>query len=297
MHPRPSVARLAALSHRALFRLFTDWCDDAPRRLVSDMHLHRSLASLADDEARPPAVRVAAADLLTSVRLVGGPIDDEFVHRRARTFLERLAEYSGGGSLEGLADRFRNAAPPMSPISEGDATLPIVLWLPHVRSPFNVGNIIRSAAAFGVAGVVLGDGAPSLDHPRVRRAAMGALRMVPVLRGEYREALRLLNRSTAGGPDADGLVTEPSVVALETGGVEVEAFSFPRTGVLALGHEELGLDRALRERARRTGTMVAIPHDGPKASLNVGVAAGICLSWWRASLRSTRPTAESIRPD
>ena len=290
MPPRPSVARLAALSHRSLLRLFVDWCDVAPHRLIADMHFHRSLASLVEDAARPVGVRLAAADLLASIRLAGGPIDGTFVHRRARAFLERLAEGAGNGGLEDLADRFGDAPLPTSSASEGSAILPIVLWLPHVRSPFNVGNIIRSAAAFGVAGVVLGDDAPRLDHPRLRRAAMGALRMVPILRGGYAQARRLLEGGGTHGLAGDS-GAQPPLIVLETGGVEASSFAFPPAGVLALGHEELGLDPALCRRARRAGMMVAVAHDGPKASLNVGVAAGICLSWWRASLLGTAPPA------
>ena len=204
-------------------------------------------------------------------------------------FLERLAEYAGSGGLDSLADRPADTPHPTPTAFEGGAVFPVVLWLPHVRSPFNVGNIIRSAAAFGLAGLVLGDDAPRLDHPRVRRAAMGALQMVPILRGGYPEARRLLARGeVCRFTDSGG--EEPPVVALETEGTDVASFAFPPAGVLALGHEELGLDPTLCRRARRDGTMVAVPHDGPKASLNVGVAAGICLSWWRASLLHVRPT-------
>lgn len=75
-------------------------------------------------------------------------------------------------------------------------------------------------------------------------------------------------------PPANG-----ELVALETGGIPVSEFSFPRRGVLMVGSEELGLSPAALERASRH---VSVPLVGAKASLNVGVAVGIALSWWAA---------------
>lgn len=298
MDPRPAVSRLAAFSPQALLRLFVTWCDDVTSRLVADSYLREALRALSDDPARPATVRLAAADLHSCLRLAAADIDDESIRRRVHLFLERLAECAGRGSLEAAADRLRDTDVPRPTTREpdDDVYLPVVLWLPHIRSPFNVGNIIRSAAAFGIAGVVLGDGTPSIDHPRVRRAAMGALRMVPVLRGAYPEARRLLDRRTPGlADDAGGKMP---LIALETEGIDVGLFDFPRAGVLALGHEELGLEAALCEAAQEAGMMVSVPHDGPKTSLNVGVAAGICLSWWRARIGSCgRPTSRVTPPD
>ncbi|HKK49753.1 MAG TPA: TrmH family RNA methyltransferase, partial [Alkalispirochaeta sp.] len=145
---------------------------------------------------------------------------------------------------------------------------------PHLRSPFNVGNIIRTAAAFGVAGVIIGEAGPALSHPRLQRAAMGAAEMIPVVRGDVSDAAHLLPGLPA------------PVVALETGGTAISGFRFPASGVLVVGHEELGVSNDIVDQCRQAGMIVTIPHDGPKASLNVGVAAGICLSWWQAQ-RST----------
>jgi TrmH family RNA methyltransferase len=51
---------------------------------------------------------------------------------------------------------------------------------------------------------------------------------------------------------------------------------------MVVGHEELGVPAEIMEECRGQDQVVTIPHDGPKSSLNVGVAAGICLSWWQA---------------
>src|SRR5215467_15192644 len=52
------------------------------------------------------------------------------------------------------------------------------LLLDSVSQPFNVGSIIRTAAAFGVERVWLcGDTAPP-EHPQARRTALGTGRLV-----------------------------------------------------------------------------------------------------------------------
>lgn len=143
---------------------------------------------------------------------------------------------------------------------------PIVVYADHVRSPYNLGSIIRTAEGLGAAGVMVSPDAPRLDHPRLVRAAMGCDRWIPVRRGNLSEALRWIG----GTP-----------VVLETGGTPLFSASFPPSGVLVLGNEELGVSPETLELAASVGRQtVQIPMWGRKASLNVGVALGIALSRW-----------------
>jgi TrmH family RNA methyltransferase len=75
--------------------------------------------------------------------------------------------------------------------------------------------------------------------------------------------------------------TAGELIVLESGGVPVSQFAFPAQGVLIVGNEELGVSPSLLSKANRR---VSIPLAGAKGSLNVGVAVGIALSWWEASL-------------
>ncbi|MFW5827429.1 MAG: TrmH family RNA methyltransferase, partial [Alkalispirochaeta sp.] len=240
--------------------------------LARDAYLQTILSVLIDDPARPAGVRLAAADL-RAILLLGHPdwTATELggqLRRRATVLQEALARAAG---IDGPAV---SAAPRSPPSPSGPETwrMPIVIWIPHLRSPFNVGNIIRTAAAFGVAGVVVGEAVPELSHPRLRRAAMGAETMVPVLRGGATDAANLLGEAAA------------PVVALETGGTPVAQFAFPQRGIMVVGHEELGISEEILEMSRKAGMVVTIPHGGPKSSLNVGVATGIGLSWWGAGI-------------
>jgi TrmH family RNA methyltransferase len=70
------------------------------------------------------------------------------------------------------------------------------------------------------------------------------------------------------------------VFALETGGIPIEEFHFPRKGLLIAGSEELGVSPRALEAADASLGRVSIPCYGAKASLNVSVAFGIALAFW-----------------
>lgn len=147
--------------------------------------------------------------------------------------------------------------------------LPIRLYLDQIRSPYNLGAIFRTALAFGVERIVLSPGCPSVDHPRCRRTAMGAVDLVPWERAEL-------------PPDAAPLF------GLEPGGVPLDRFSLPDRGMAALGSEEWGLRPETLQRCRASLGVVAIPLHGAKASLNVAAAAAILLYAWAGRLSSPR---------
>jgi TrmH family RNA methyltransferase len=59
---------------------------------------------------------------------------------------------------------------------------PLCVYLHEVSDPGNVGTILRSAAAFGVDSVVIGDGSADPYSPKAVRASMGAVFSVPIAR-------------------------------------------------------------------------------------------------------------------
>lgn len=136
-------------------------------------------------------------------------------------------------------------------------------YFEDIRSPFNVGSMLRTAEALGLEEAILSPDCADPLHPRAARSAMGAASLLPWRRAGL-ECLESL---------------EP-VFALELGGTELGDFEFPKRGIVVLGSEELGLSRAALERCRYG--RVSIPMRGAKASINVGVAFGIVLSAWIA---------------
>lgn len=135
------------------------------------------------------------------------------------------------------------------------------VFLEGVQDPANVGAIMRSAAAFGIARVVLDPACADPWSPRALRAGMG-------------------------GQFALGIVESRDL------GAEIEAFkgtvacTVPRGGV-ALA--EAPLDRAMAwlfgaeghglsdDMIRRADLKVTIPMAAGTESLNVAAAAAICL--------------------
>lgn len=313
-----SIDRVLALSPRSVYRYLAETLN---LRLLAETgdaavvpnppYLLRVCDSLASDWERRGEACSASLRRVMEVVDQNGSVPASEVRRRTTVALECVARWCGESTDDAVAAARRERAPeaageptvPEQTDAAAPVRIPIVLYLPHVRSPYNLGGIIRTAAAFGVAGVVVGADCPSLDHPRARRAAMGAHDLVTVVTGDLDTAVELLRRS-----GVSGTVTP---IVLETGGRPIDEVSLPAAGVLIAGHEELGVPEELlapfvdaddrggdgpsegergaasgrgpesdRGAPRDHGMVVSIPHGGAKRSLNVTVAVGIALSWW-----------------
>lgn len=143
----------------------------------------------------------------------------------------------------------------------------VMVYAEDIRSPFNLGSIVRTAEAFGAEKLFLSPHCTDLAHPRAIRSSMGCDKILPWERTSL-----------------DQLPEDVPVFTLETGGTDISEFVFPKKGIVILGSEELGVSpEALR---RATYGCVSIPMKGMKASLNVGVAFGILMQAWTASLTS-----------
>jgi tRNA(Leu) C34 or U34 (ribose-2'-O)-methylase TrmL len=134
------------------------------------------------------------------------------------------------------------------------------LFIPF-QDPENVGAVIRSAAAFGVAQVVLLREAAHPFHPRSSRAAGPTLFQVPLRLGPSLQELKPM-----GAP----------LIALATDGPELGAAPWPERFGLVPGIEGPGLPDALRIGPRRH---IAIASG--VESLNAATATAIALYAWR----------------
>ncbi len=150
----------------------------------------------------------------------------------------------------------------------GASVLPLRVYLEDLRSPFNVGSVLRTAEAFGAEKVLLSPRTPLPTHPRASKAAMRAEQALPW------EVATL-----------DSLRGREDIFALELGGTPLDQFPFPCPGTVLLGSEELGLSPEALEIADQGCGRVSIPLVGAKKSLNVSVAFGILMQAWRSSLR------------
>lgn len=135
------------------------------------------------------------------------------------------------------------------------------VWLEDIQDPGNVGSILRSAAAAGIATVCLSRHSVHAWSPRVLRAGMGAHFALRVIEGVD---LQVLAQAYAGRIIATGIGSGRPVFDADLSG----------DVALLFGNEGAGLSPALAALAHET---VHIPMPGRAESLNVGAAAAVCL--------------------
>ncbi len=140
-----------------------------------------------------------------------------------------------------------------------------VLLLDQVTDPRNVGAILRSAAAFGAACVVMQDRNAPPETGALARAASGALDIVPVVREVN------LSRAIASLQKAGFWVMGLAGDATRS---LAEARPKDRRVALVLGAEDSGLRRLQRETCDE---LVRLPITPAMESLNVAAAAAVAL--------------------
>lgn len=138
------------------------------------------------------------------------------------------------------------------------------LLLDNVQDPGNVGTMIRTADAFGLAGVLLGQGTADLYSTKVLRSMQGSNYHLPVIQMDLSLAVQQLKEQ---GIMIYGTELNEAATALN----EVEK---PANFAIIMGNEGQGVSQEL---LNFTDKNIYIPMSGNAESLNVGVATGILL--------------------
>lgn len=188
-----------------------------------------------------------------------------------------LAQLRAGTTVRGISDRdLENLAGTQTPqgvlvVAEaprreladlelrGAAT---VLILDGVQDPGNLGTLVRTADAFGVAFVAALPGTVDPWNPKSVRAAAGALFRVPVVQTPLPTLMEWMH--------SNGF----TVYGAEAGGTAVDEIELAARAALIVGNEGVGLGPDARQ---ATDTFLAVPIEGHAESLNVAIAAGILL--------------------
>jgi 23S rRNA (guanosine2251-2'-O)-methyltransferase len=144
----------------------------------------------------------------------------------------------------------------------GDALL---IAVDHLTDDGNLGALIRTAAFFGVQGLILPKDRSAQITARLLKSTSGAYRSLPIAR--VVNLGRTLDLLAQKGFWIIGAAGE----AQET----IYRFDWDRNVVLVLGSESRGLSRLVRERCH---SLVKIPGSGQVESLNVSVAGAVILS-------------------
>lgn len=132
--------------------------------------------------------------------------------------------------------------------------------LDRLQDAGNVGNILRSAAAFGFTQVIAIKGTAALWSPKVLRAGMGA-----------HFGLHLVEATTEDALDA---LRMPMLATSSHAAQVLHEAPLPWPCAWVLGHEGQGVSATLMQRCEHA---VRIPQPGGEESLNVASAAAVCL--------------------
>jgi 23S rRNA (guanosine2251-2'-O)-methyltransferase len=217
------------------------------------------------DEARQDA---RARDLAAAAERAG--------IRLMRVPAKRLDGFCGGGRHQGVVARVqpRRDRESLDEILDAVAGPALLLVLDGVTDPHNLGACLRVANAAGAHAVVAPKDRAAGISPTVSRVASGAAESTPyVMVTNLARTLDELKERNIWVVGAD-----------ERAEHDLYAASLPEATAWVLGAEGEGMRRLTRERC---DLLVRIPMRGAVESLNVSVAAGLCLyeSLRRRSLR------------
>lgn len=221
------------------------------------------------------AAALSAGALVESVYVAADAKGSDAVRSIALEALERGARVF---ELEpGLMERVADTVTPQpicAVVAMADASLETalctaepggersVLVCVDVRDPGNLGAVVRSAAAAGVAAVVCCDGCADLYSPKAVRASAGAIFSVPVVKGgDVRHvlgSLHLAGFTVVGTSAREGTSYLEAQIA---GDIAV-----------VLGNEASGLPGDL---AGELDAVLTIPMAADSESLNVAMTAAV----------------------
>ena len=140
------------------------------------------------------------------------------------------------------------------------------LLLDNIQDPGNVGTMIRTADAAGLAGVILGKGTADIYNTKVLRSRRSHYHL-PVLQRELTEVVQAFKKQ--GLPVFGTELNEAAIAYYEQEAVENYA--------LILGNEGSGVSPEL---LAETTKNLYIPMKGQAESLNVAIAAGVLMFYF-----------------
>ena len=236
---------------------------DMPRGTVWLYGVHAIVAALANPARRLRRLLLTDdAETALSARLPQPwPVQPE------RTERARLDQLLGRETVHQGAALLADLLTPPSLAQALERTGPVLI-LDQVTDPRNVGAILRTAAAFGVAAVIVQDRNAPEETGALAKAASGALEKVPLFRA-VNIARTIIALKAANvwcvGLDASGAPLSAAAIG-------------PRRVALVLGAEGEGMRRLTRETCDElAGLAMPKGHESEMESLNVSIATAIAL--------------------
>jgi len=245
--------------------------DARPRRNTDEMRVYGLNACLAVFQRRPDDVRkvyLVEARLAALKAVLAWCVQQRIGYRVVAA--EDLDKLTQSQHHEGVCFEVRRR--PFLSLSTLLRRLPppkpaLLVWLDGVGNPHNFGAVLRSAANFGVHGLIIArDSALGLSGAALRVAEGGA-EAVPIAQ-------------TAPGEDVFGALRNAELRVAATvprAGESLYAARLPDRIVFVLGAEGGGLPQALIDRA---DLHLTIPGTGVVESLNVAASAALLFGEW-----------------
>ena len=176
---------------------------------------------------------------------------------------------SGPANHQGVMAKCRLAQPlqeaDLMRMVEGASEPVLLLVLDSVTDPHNLGACIRTAEAVGAHGVVTTRDKAAGLTPVVRRVAVGAAEVVPFY--QVTNLARSLDELKQLGVWVVGTAIDDTAQSLY-------ATDLKGNLALVMGAEGKGIRRLTKDKC---DSLVYVPMQGTVDSLNVSVAAGVCL--------------------
>jgi TrmH family RNA methyltransferase len=174
-------------------------------------------------------------------------------------------------SPQGVAALVRLKAFALEDVTERLHVGPIVA-LAGLQDPGNLGTILRSAEAFGSAGVVLGEGTVSPFNSKVIRGSAGSMFRLPVIHRQKQEKspTRKLDQTLEK-------LKAQNIRLIATSshkGTPLDQADLKTPAAIFFGNEGSGLSRDIMAQMDES---IAIPHNPQVESLNAGIAVSIVL--------------------
>ena len=194
-----------------------------------------------------------ALDTVEALRSSGAPIVE-----LSRTAFDSI---SFKENLQGIGAVVRYHSDTLADIPPTEERVWVAL--DGVGNPGNLGAIMRTCDATGVAGLLLLGDTTDPYHPTAIRASMGSFYALQMIRAGFSEFVRWTR-------DHDYTVIGTSPTAID----EYHQITYPSRLVLLMGSERLGLSI---QQQTACDLLVKIPMVGTADSLNLGVATSIVL--------------------
>jgi TrmH family RNA methyltransferase len=151
---------------------------------------------------------------------------------------------------------------------------PLIVVLAGLQDPGNLGTILRSAEAFGAAGVLSLPGTVSEWNPKAVRASAGSVFRLPLLTVDTEDCFARLRKA--------GVKIWTTAVS---GAKAADRIDMAGPVALLIGNEGNGVPQEL---AAQADGAVTIPCPGPVESLNAAAAASVLLYEASRQKRSAR---------